>query len=83
MIPQLMANAHAIAGEGQPEFEGLPIECVVIDGGLGLGQCIGLRSEWKLSSYELDILMKGGSVYLTVLSRQMVPVMMEVGEAGR
>jgi hypothetical protein len=79
-----IAGATRILGEEQKEYEGLPVQDVRVEFGVGgqLMQAPAIRSEWQPTTAELELLNSGGSVYLVVLGTSSPAVMLTVEKAS-
>ena len=80
MQPTEIQDAHVNIAENQDEFLTLPVRISEIDLATPDGpiRTVVLQSAWKPSPEELQMLIGGGYVVLSVVSTQHPPVMIDV-----
>lgn len=75
MFPIRVANASRVLAENQDEYYALAIIDEIVDGEAQM------TSAWEPTPAEIDALMKGGSVRLTIRGTVHPPVMLSVKTA--
>lgn len=70
-----IAHHTRTVGEGQDEYDDLPIRDETLDDGSNL-----MVSEWRLDEEQLEVLKNGGRIYLGIMGIVHPPVMILCGQ---